>query len=356
MLFKRAGDLTGWLQRQRSQGRTIGFVPTLGALHPGHISLIDISKKTTEITVCSIFVNPTQFNDPKDFQKYPKTIEKDIYLLEKAGTDVLFLPEVDEMYPGGTKDLEKYDLGGLETLLEGKYRPGHFQGVCQVMRRLLDMVGPNDLFMGQKDYQQCMVVGRLIELMKADIRLHPCPIVREADGLAMSSRNLRLTAAEREKAPAIYRALTLIKEGWEADGQGADGWTGGRPMVGRPGAGSTGGTSMIGRTVAGSTGGGRTVAGSTVVQGDLLSRARAILEEAGFRIDYVEIVDAATLEPIGEEAGVGAPVTAGDATDAGGGGKDERTSGRAPVEGQGAVALVAAFLGEIRLIDNMLLP
>jgi len=326
MLFKRAGDLTGWLQQQRSLGRSIGFVPTLGALHPGHISLIDISKKTTEITVCSIFVNPTQFNDPTDFQKYPKTIEKDIYLLEKAGTDVLFLPEVDEMYPGGTKDLEKYDLGGLETLLEGKYRPGHFQGVCQVMRRLLDMVGPNDLFMGQKDYQQCMVVGRLIELMKADIRLHPCPIVREADGLAMSSRNLRLTAAEREKAPAIYRALTLIREGWEADGQGADGRTGGRSMVGRPGVGST---------VAGSTGAGPTVAGSTVGQGDLLSRARTILEEAGFRIDYVEIVDAATLEPIGDEAGAG--------------GKDERTSG------QKAVALVAAFLGEIRLIDNMLL-
>src|ERR1700737_4918300 len=161
ILFKRAGDLTRWLKEQHSRGKSIGFVPTLGALHPGHISLIDISKKSTGITVCSIFINPTQFNDPKDFEKYPITIEKDIYLLEKAGTDALFLPEVDDVYPGGTKELEKYELGGLETLLEGKYRPGHFQGVCQVMRRLLDLVAPDDLFMGQKDYQQCMVVRRL---------------------------------------------------------------------------------------------------------------------------------------------------------------------------------------------------
>src|ERR1700712_3849682 len=120
ILFKRAGDLSCWLQGQRSQGKSIGFIPTMGALHAGHISLIDISKKSTAVTVCSIFVNPTQFNDPKDFQKYPITIEKDIYLLEKAGTDVLFLPDVGDLYPGGTADLEKYALGRLETLLEGK--------------------------------------------------------------------------------------------------------------------------------------------------------------------------------------------------------------------------------------------
>jgi len=280
ILFKRAEDLTGWLREQRSGGKSIGFVPTMGALHPGHISLIDISKKSAEITVCSVFVNPTQFNDPKDFQKYPITIEKDIFLLEKAGTDALFLPEAVELYPGGTKDLEKYELGRLETLLEGKYRPGHFQGVCQVMRRLLDIVAPDDLFMGQKDYQQCMVVARLLHLMKSSTRLHPCPIVREADGLAMSSRNMRLTEREREKAPAIYRALTLVKEEW-----------------GKPG---------------------------------VLSRARAILEENGFRIDYVEIADAGTLEPVDDGIGAGS--------------RQKR-----------AVVLVAAFLGEIRLIDNILL-
>jgi pantoate--beta-alanine ligase len=271
ILFKRAGDLAGWLDRQRTTGQSIGFVPTMGALHPGHISLIDISKRSTSLTVCSIFINPTQFNDPKDFQKYPVTIEQDIFLLEKAGTDALFLPEAGELYPGGTKDLEKYDLGPLETILEGKYRPGHFQGVCQVMRRLLDLVRPDHLFMGQKDYQQCMVVRRLLELMGAGTELHPCPIVREADGLAMSSRNLRLTEVQRAEAPAIYRALSLLKEG---------------------------GPTLIGE-------------------------ARKILEVAGFRIDYVEIAEAKTLMPADND--------------------------------HDRVALVAAFLGEIRLIDNMFL-
>ena len=269
--------MAGWLEQQRVSGRSIGFVPTLGALHAGHISLIDISKKSTSLTVCSIFVNPTQFNDPKDFQKYPVTIEKDIYLLEKAGTDVLFLPEANEVYPGGTADLEKYDLGALETILEGKYRPGHFQGVCQVMRRLLDLVRPDHLFMGQKDYQQCMVIQRLLELMGAGTQLHPCPIVREADGLAMSSRNLRLTEGDRAKAPAIYRALTLVKEGLASGKAGFK----------------------------------------------LVDRAKTLLEEAGFRVDYVEIADARTLGPVSE--------------------------------GGNAVVLVAAFLGEIRLIDNMIL-
>jgi pantoate--beta-alanine ligase len=272
ILFKRAGDLAGWLEQQRVAGRSIGFVPTMGALHAGHISLIDISKKSTSLTVCSIFINPTQFNDPKDFQKYPVTIEKDIYLLEKAGTDVLFLPEASALYPRGTRDLEKYDLGALETIMEGKYRPGHFQGVCQVMRRLLDLVRPDHLFMGQKDYQQCMVVRRLLELMGSLTQLHPCPIIREADGLAMSSRNLRLTEVERAKAPAIYRALTLLKEG-----------------------GSVG-------------------------------AAREILEKAGFRIDYVEIANARTLVPA----------------------EGDNASGE-------QVALIAAFQGELRLIDNMIL-
>jgi pantoate--beta-alanine ligase len=271
ILFKRAGDLAGWLEQQRVTGRSVGFVPTMGALHTGHISLIDISKKTTSLTICSIFINPTQFNNPTDFQKYPITIEKDIYRLETTGVDALFLPEGTEMYPGGTAGLERYDLGPLETVLEGKFRPGHFQGVCQVMRRLLDLVRPDHLFMGQKDYQQCMVVRRLLDLMGAAIELHPCPIIREEDGLAMSSRNLRLTDTERINAPAIYRALNLLKEGG--------------PVAG----------------------------------------ARKILEDAEFRIDYVEVVNAKTLMPLTDKTA-------------------------------GAVALIAAFQGEIRLIDNMILP
>lgn len=319
ILFKRAEDLIGWLKKERSEGRSIGFVPTLGALHPGHISLIDISKKTTSITVCSIFVNPTQFNDPNDFQKYPITIENDIFLLEKAGTDVLFLPEITEMYPGGTKDLEKYELGRLETLLEGKYRPGHFQGVCQVVRRLLDMVTPDDLFMGQKDYQQCMVVSRLLEIMGSSTRLHPCPIVREADGLAMSSRNMRLTAAERQKAPAIYQALTLVKEEWNKAGRRSDERDPGPGHMSDPGRGSM-------------------VNFGGVFLENILSGAKAILEEKGFRIDYVEIADAKTLEPIGTgQQGM------------------TRSSSGPEAGASAAVALVAAFLGEVRLIDNMLL-
>src|SRR3984957_11141081 len=158
IIFKRSGDLFGWLKNETARGRSIGFVPTMGALHAGHISLVTISKKETDITICSIFVNPTQFNDPKDYQKYPVTLEKDIALLEAAGTDALFLPEVVDNYAGGTGRLETYELGNLERILEGKYRPGHFQGVCQVMRRLLDLVRPDHLFMGRKDYQQCMVV------------------------------------------------------------------------------------------------------------------------------------------------------------------------------------------------------
>ncbi|MHA4810260.1 pantoate--beta-alanine ligase [Flavitalea flava] len=288
ILFKRAAELTSWLQNQRSEGKKIGFVPTMGALHSGHISLIDISQTHTDITVCSIFVNPTQFNDPKDFQKYPITIEKDIYLLEKAGTGVLFLPEVDELYPEGTKNLETYALGNLETLLEGKYRPGHFQGVCQVVRRLLDLVRPDQLFMGQKDYQQCMVIQRLIDLQGYQVALHPCPIIREADGLAMSSRNMRLTEEQRKKAPAISKALTWLKEQAAPEDRAAP--------------------------------------DDQKSLETMISKARSILEENDFRVDYIEIADAVTLEPL--------PAL---------NGKKKR------------VALAAAFLGEVRLIDNMII-
>jgi pantoate--beta-alanine ligase len=291
ILFKRAADLARWLREQRSTGKQIGFVPTMGALHAGHISLIDISKKAASVTVCSIFVNPTQFNDPKDFQKYPITIEKDIYLLEKAGTDALFLPESAELYPGGTKDLENYDLGSLEQLLEGKYRPGHFQGVCQVVRRLLDIVQPDHLFMGQKDYQQCMVVRRLLEITGSAVQLHPCPIVREPDGLAMSSRNMRLSEKERKNATAIFSALSTIREMYGSDRAKPD-----------------------------------TTGSQHAVREIMIGRAGSILEQHDFRIDYVEIADIFTLEPVMQWTGQ-----------------------------EKLIALVAAFQGEVRLIDNMIL-
>lgn len=298
--------MTTWLQQQRNAERTIGFVPTMGALHAGHISLIIISKNTTSLTVCSIFVNPTQFNDPKDFQKYPVTLEKDIALLEKAGVDILFLPEVAEMYPNGTTGLENYDLGRLETLLEGQYRPGHFQGVCQVMQRLLNLVRPDHLFMGSKDYQQCMVVQRLLGIMGLPATLHRCPIVREADGLAMSSRNVRLNPTQRANAVAIFRALTTIREGWGA-----------QPIS------------------------------------FLIENAVRLLEAAGFRVDYVSIADAKTLEPLGAPSSRAASKD-GSSSSAAAGIANAGAPGAAGLPAV-AVALIAAFLGEVRLIDNMVL-
>src|SRR3954466_14966408 len=211
--FKKAKDLQHQLDQCRLENGGIGFVPTMGALHDGHLSLIKTSLRENQFTVCSIFVNPAQFNDPKDFEKYPKTIAKDIRFLEDAQTDILFLPSVDEIYPRGFKHLETYPLGYLETILEGRYRPGHFQGVCQVMSRLIKIVMPNLLYMGQKDYQQCMVIRKLIEIMKLEknISFHVCPTVREADGLAMSSRNLRLSEDERKKAILISQALNYAR-------------------------------------------------------------------------------------------------------------------------------------------------
>jgi pantoate--beta-alanine ligase len=212
VLFKKATDLYKYLDAQRKDGKKTGFVPTMGALHEGHISLIKASTTTNDISVCSIFVNPTQFNDPKDFAKYPITIEKDIFMLEKAGCDVLFLPSAEEIYPA-TFAKQHYELGYIESILEGRYRPGHFQGVCMVVHRLLDMVKPDNLYLGQKDYQQCMVIAKLIELtsMTDRIKLNIAPTLREEDGLAMSSRNMRLSEEERKKAAAIYQSLRFIK-------------------------------------------------------------------------------------------------------------------------------------------------
>jgi pantoate--beta-alanine ligase len=211
VLFKKIDALTKYLAIAKKKDQPIGFVPTMGALHAGHLSLIAASQSTNGISVASIFVNPTQFNDPKDYQKYPITIEKDIILLEAAGCDALFLPDVGEIYPDGFDLSRKFELGYLETTLEGKYRPGHFQGVCNVMHRLLEIVKPDHLYMGQKDYQQCMVVRRLLQITGGSARLNTCATLREADGLAMSSRNMRLNSQERAIATAIYEMLCHLK-------------------------------------------------------------------------------------------------------------------------------------------------
>jgi len=281
ILFKKADSLNQWVDAQQRKGQKIGFVPTMGALHPGHISLIDFSRKNNDITISSVFINPTQFNDPKDFEKYPVTIENDILQLEQAGCDVLFFPCVEEIYPNGTNSKQYYDLGEMETLLEGKFRPGHYQGVCKVVHRLLEIVKPDNLYLGQKDYQQCMVIARLVELMgkKEAININICPTLREADGLAMSSRNMRLSLAERRKAVLIFQSLSFIKD--------------------------------------------NLVSGETET---IKNKAIAMLTREGFRVDYIEIADAKTLEAVSIWDGK-----------------------------KKLVALAAAFLNEVRLIDNLLL-
>lgn len=281
ILFKTIEKLRKYLDSQRKNGKTIGFAPTMGALHPGHLSLIESAKKGNELTVCSIFINPTQFNDPRDFEKYPVTIERDIEMLEEAGCDILFLPSVIEMYPGGLKQAGHYDLGYLETLLEGKYRPGHFQGVCMVVHRLLEIVMPDNLYLGQKDYQQCMVITRLVEILHLTngIKVHICPTLRENDGLAMSSRNMRLDKDERAKAVTIYQCLKQIKQ--------------------------------------------------ELKEGSLQQLKKEALNKltaAGFKPDYVEIADAGNIQPVNNWDGK-----------------------------QQLVALIAAYLNEVRLIDNMII-
>ena len=195
----------------KKEGKIIGFVPTMGALHSGHISLIKQSNKQCDVTICSIFVNPTQFNDPKDYQKYPITIDSDKEKLMSAGCDILFLPEVSEMYPKGFRNIGKIDFGFIAETLEGEFRPGHFDGMAQIVEKLLLAVTPDYLYMGQKDYQQAMICAELIRLRKLKTKLVLCPIKREADGLAMSSRNVRLDKASRDMAVEISRTLKFIK-------------------------------------------------------------------------------------------------------------------------------------------------
>ena len=214
IIYKTITGIQQHLQKKKTEGRSIGFIPTMGALHPGHLSLIQACANSYNVTVCSIFVNPLQFNDPKDFEKYPSTIEADILLLEKNNCDILFLPDTTEIYPEGLNNEIQYNLGAIETVLEGKYRPGHFQGVCRVVHRLLDIIKPDQLYMGQKDYQQCMVVRKMLELtgLSQSVNLNICPTIRESSGLALSSRNMRLDEQQKKQATVIYESMQFIKD------------------------------------------------------------------------------------------------------------------------------------------------
>lgn len=278
IIFKTKEGLKKYLRKNKTGKQSVGFVPTMGALHQGHLSLIKKSLQANDISLCSIFVNPTQFNNKKDFALYPTPLDKDISLLVDSGCDILFLPSVAEMYPKGYT-LKNYELGEIENVLEGAFRPGHYQGVCQIVAKLLENVEPDNLYLGQKDYQQCMVINKLINLRHYPVKINICETIREENGLAMSSRNMRLSQKDKSKAGIIYEVLTNIRNKLQI--------------------------------------------------GDLLKLKREAakkLQQKGFHVDYCEIADAQHLSTVTNWDGK-----------------------------QKLVALIAATLNDVRLIDNMTL-
>jgi len=202
---KKIVELQNELNAARNAGKSIGFVPTMGALHEGHASLIKRSVQDNDITVVSVFLNPTQFNDKADLERYPKTLDEDVRLAEACGADYVFAPAVEEIYP--EPDTRVFEFPPVTMVMEGARRPGHFNGVCQVVSRLFTIVAPDNAYFGEKDWQQIAVIKQLVDYMNSNITIVECPIIREADGLAMSSRNKLLTKEERAIAPAIYQAL-----------------------------------------------------------------------------------------------------------------------------------------------------
>jgi len=255
----------------------IGLVPTMGALHAGHLSLIRASKAENQLTICSIFVNPTQFNNAKDLEKYPRDLDRDLNLLEQVGCDIVFAPDRSEMYQN-TSSI-KFDFGQLDKILEGKFRPGHFSGVALVVSKLFHIIQPTIAYFGQKDFQQFMIIEKLVDELKFDIQLKRMPVFREQDGLAMSSRNMRLNKLERQKAIVLYESLNAAK--------------------------------------------------NLLAQGEPLLRAKELVKHkwesmAGVKLDYFELADSENLNLL------------------------EAVTGK-------SVLLIAGFVGEVRLIDNLLL-
>jgi pantoate--beta-alanine ligase len=255
----------------------IALVPTMGALHKGHVSLINIAQQHAELVVCSIFVNPTQFTDPKDLERYPRPLEHDIQMLKDAGCNMVFMPSVKEMYP--VKEDWHIDLGPAEFLLEGEFRKGHYQGVTQIVKKLFDAVNPDIALFGQKDFQQVLMIRNMVAYFNMPVELISCPIIREDDGLAMSSRNIQLTAQDREHSLVLSAALSYVKANFQTESIP-----------------------------------------------ELLTNAKAMINKVpGVELDYFTIANGETLQPVSE--------------------KTESN----------LIALVAAKVGETRLIDNMLL-
>ena len=205
-IYKSIEDLQAFVEAERAKGLRIAFVPTMGALHAGHLSLVRRALSECDRCIVSVFVNPTQFNDPRDLETYPRTLEADSTLLASVGASALFAPEVSTIYP--EEDTRTFDVGAVAEVMEGRYRPGHFNGVMQVVSRLFDIVHPDCAYFGEKDFQQIAVIRAMVRLIGSPVEIIACPIVREADGLALSSRNVRLSAEERHEAPQIYRILS----------------------------------------------------------------------------------------------------------------------------------------------------
>ncbi len=277
-IFHSKSELNTALNTLRNSGKTIGFVPTMGALHNGHISLVNKAKSQSDVVVVSIFVNPTQFNNASDLEKYPRIPEIDVPMLKAAGGDMLFMPDVAEMYPEGAKSSDKsLPLGSLGEVMEAKHRPGHFDGVITIVRKLFESVGACKSFFGQKDFQQLAVVRHLVQQENIPVEVISCPIIREQDGLAMSSRNMRLNAEQRRSATVLSKALAAVELEW-----------------------------------------------NSLSIPELRKLVTAIMnQEPSVKLEYFEIADRDTLKTISEK--------------------------------RNAVACIAAYVGDIRLIDNVLL-
>ena len=213
--FTTKNDLREYLLQMRAAHKTIGFVATMGALHRGHLSLIEQAQQKCDVVVCSIFVNPSQFNDPNDLEKYPRPLVADMQLLEAVNCDVLFNPPVSEVYDDNAQ--WHLDIGAIEHLLEGKFRPGHYQGVTQVVDKLFKIVEPDIAFFGQKDYQQYLIISKMVNMLHIKVKLVMCAIEREPDGLAMSSRNVHLTSEDRLHALILSKTLNWVKTNFDSD-------------------------------------------------------------------------------------------------------------------------------------------
>jgi len=218
-IFKKRDQLKSFLEESKKNKKTIGFVPTMGALHKGHLFLIEQAKKKNDLTVASIFVNPTQFNNQEDLDNYPKTLEKDIELLESVSCDVLFVPTIAEIYHKNVVS-NKFDFDGLEHEMEGKYRAGHFDGVGTIVKTLFEIVSPKNAYFGEKDFQQLQIIKKLVAKNQLPISIKGCAIYREKDGLAMSSRNARLSSEQRKVAPIIYKVLKKVKKKFQEETEG----------------------------------------------------------------------------------------------------------------------------------------